>query len=136
MGSLLALALVCSTAAPDTTAASDGGIVLTTHVLSSVAFDLDGDGSKEIVAIVTDTDERATLRVQAWGVRGGDWVTFGQDVVETWNAIEGASLTAHLSEETAVLLVLGDGDAQRLIAAVGRPYTDGETPGSSRPITT
>jgi len=79
---LLAVLLAGTAIAPATAAATDGGVVLATHVLSSVAADLDGDGSKEIVAVVADAEEPATLRVGVWGVRSGSWVSLGQDVVE------------------------------------------------------
>lgn len=131
MGVLLVLVVAGTAVAPAAVAAAtDGGIVLADHVLSSVAVDLDGDGSKEIVAIVSDPEEPATLRVGAWGVRDGTWVALGQDVVEGWDASDETSRTSHLNEETAVLLVVGDGDEQRVIVAVGKPYTDNTTPGA------
>jgi len=127
---LLAVLLAGTAIAPATAAATDGGVVLATHVLSSVAADLDGDGSKEIVAVVADAEEPATLRVGVWGVRSGSWVSLGQDVVEAWQASEATWRTAQLSDVTVALLVVRAGDERRVIVAMGSPYDDGMTPGA------
>ena len=129
-GLLLTLLLTGPAIVPGRIAASDGGMVLATHVLSSAAVDLDGDGSKEIVAVVADPDGASTLRVAAWGVRGGTWVSLGEATVVHWNAEPGSSQAAHLGDETAALLVVRNGDERRVIVAVGRPYEDGTASGS------
>jgi hypothetical protein len=129
-GFLLAPLFAGTAILPEATSATDGGVVLATHVLSSVAVDLDGDGSKEIVAVSADPNAPGTMWVGAWGVRAGAWVKLGQDAVAGWDAAAQRSRTAHLSEATAALLIVGDRDGDRVVVAVGRPYADGTTPGS------
>ena len=109
---------------------ADGGIILASHVLSSIVADLDGDGSAEIIGVVADPDESSILRVTAWTFRGGSWVTLGDDAIEHWQAADGRTRTARLGSQTASLLAVRDGDERRVLVAVARPYDDGVTSGS------
>ena len=110
-------------------AAARGGQILSRHALSSAAADLDGDGEREVVAVVAEPEEGSLLRVAVWGVRGGQWVSLGEEGIERWIARDGATKVARLGEETAALLPIRDGDRTRVVLAVAAPY-ESERPGA------
>ena len=60
----------------------------------------------------------------AWGVRGGAWLSLGEEPVVRWVEDDAEARTARLGEDTAALLSLRDGDRVRVVVAVGTPYTD------------
>jgi len=124
----LTLALAGPALLPPATGAADGGLVLATHVLSSVTADLDADGANEVVAVVANPEDPAVLSVQAWSARGESWVSLGQAVVQHWDAAASELRTAHLGVETAGLLVMRNGGQPRVMVVVGRQPSDGLAP--------
>ncbi len=123
-GEAAIVAALLLTALPSPVAAESAASVLTEDAHSALAADLDGDGAKEIVAIVGLNEPGSTLRVAVWGVRGGRWVSLGEEPVVRWVEDDAEARTARLGEDTAALLLLKNGDRVRVVVAVGTPYTD------------
>jgi hypothetical protein len=123
-GEAALVAALLLTALPSPVAAEPDASVLTEDAHSAVTADLDGDGAKEIVAIVSLPEPGSSLRVAVWGVRGGRWVSLGEEPVVRWVEADAEARTARLGEDTAALLSLRDGDRVRVVVAVGTPYTD------------
>jgi hypothetical protein len=123
-GEAAIVAALLLTGLPSPVAAGSAAIVLTEDAHSALTADLDGDGAKEIVAIVSLPEPGSSLRVAVWGVRGGRWVSLGEEPVVRWVEADVEARTARLGEDTAALLSLRDGDRVRVVVAVGTPYTD------------
>ena len=108
-----AVAVLLGAGASPVAAADSGARVLAEAVLGGVTVDLDGDGAREIVAIVSDQSGQDLV---AWRETNGAWESLGSIRVQG-SAAGGPGLRALSPTDGSGLLLADDGPAARVILA-------------------
>lgn len=121
-------ALVVATAlwaiATPLAAAEPSAQVLAGRVTSGVAVDLDGDGSREVVAVRPDV-ATPTLGLEAWRERDGGWDSIGSSGVLVASDATGDLRPGRIGADAGALLVVADAAGPSPILATAPIDGDG-----------
>ena len=96
------------------------GIVLARGVMASLVTDLDGDGSREVLAVLAPTDGAGPLVAQAWGEDAGAWSSLGRVPLQRWDDDDDRPRTARGPDAAGLMEVRTEGGVE-VLAAVAAP---------------